>query len=137
MWSVGQALPKILGYVVHLFRRHRPKSGETFAMEMSIFALYRPGVCDLWSQPWSGSEKKSPARRTKGKADYRDAALPFSTFLARFCSWFVRSRNRFTHRRVGLHVFHPVIIHDTEMTGAKRFRHGHRHLSFRFDDFGA
>jgi hypothetical protein len=80
MWSAAQVLPKIFGHVVHLFHRHRPKSGEPFAMEMSIFALYRPGACGPWSRLWSGFEKKSPARRTTGKADYRDAALPFLTF---------------------------------------------------------
>jgi len=44
MWSAAQALPKISEYAVHLFRRHRPRSVETFAMEMSIFALYRLGA---------------------------------------------------------------------------------------------
>src|SRR2546430_2191718 len=78
MWSVAQALPKIYGYAVHLFRRHRPKSVETFAVEMSFFALCPRDVGGFWSRLWSGFEKKSPARRTKGKGDYRDAALPFS-----------------------------------------------------------
>jgi hypothetical protein len=44
--SAAQALPKISGFVVHLFRRHRPKSGETFAMEVSIFALYPRDACE-------------------------------------------------------------------------------------------
>src|SRR2546421_13102647 len=73
MWSVGRGLPKISGSFAHLFRPARAESDEAFAMEMSIFGLYRPGACGLWLRPWSGFGKKSPARRTKEKADYRDA----------------------------------------------------------------
>ena len=80
MWSVAQGLPKISGSFVHLFRRVRLKPSEAFAMEMSIFGLYRPGACGLWLRPWSGFGKKSPARRIKEKEDYRDAE-PLTCFL--------------------------------------------------------
>src|SRR5438093_1111937 len=64
MWSAARALPGIYGSVVHRFRPARAKADETFAMEMSIFALDRLGGCGFWSRPWSGFEKKSPVRRT-------------------------------------------------------------------------
>src|SRR5437667_8219373 len=80
MSSVVQALLKISGCVLRQSHPTRPQSGATFVTEMSIFGLYRQGAYGLWSRPGSGFEKRSPALRTIGKADYRDAALPFFTF---------------------------------------------------------
>ncbi|MDP9185840.1 MAG: hypothetical protein M3O72_00600, partial [Verrucomicrobiota bacterium] len=45
MWSAARALPGICGSVLHLFRPARAQAGETFAREMSIFALCCPDAC--------------------------------------------------------------------------------------------
>ena len=56
-------------------------------------------------------------------------ALKRSTiFLIRFESrcfspGFFTTCNRFAHRCICLHVFHPNIIHDPKVTGAKSIRH--------------
>jgi hypothetical protein len=81
MWSADQAPPEICEFFLHQFPPIRAELDATFVMEMSIFVSYRLGACGLWSRLWSGFEKKSPARRTKGKADYRDAPLAFFYFL--------------------------------------------------------
>src|SRR5262249_59962815 len=43
---------------------------------------------------------------------------------------------RFAHGSIGLDIFHSVVIHDAEMTCAKRLGHSHRHLCLRFDYLG-
>src|SRR5436309_16044726 len=77
MWSAAQALPKISECVLHRSHRTPAKAAGTFAMELSIFVWSRQHAARLLSRPWSGFEKKSPARRIRGKANCRDAASPF------------------------------------------------------------
>lgn len=57
--------------------------------------------------------------------------LPFfsSLFL------FVRFSDRFTHRRIGLYIFHLIIIHNTEISRTESLSHRFRYFRFRFDHF--
>src|SRR5438552_2079845 len=49
----------------------------------------------------------------------------------------VSAGDGFAHGSVGLHIFHPVIVHYPKMPRTKCLSHSHRHLRFRFDYLGA
>src|SRR3990172_7400508 len=44
------------------------------------------------------------------------------------------ARDRLAHRRVRLHVLHPVVVHDPEVALTERLGHGAWHLGLGLDD---
>ena len=157
MKSVDQAPRETCGCGPHLFLPARVELVAAFAAWTSVFAATRPHFCAFYSPRALAAETKTRPPRTGGKADFRNVLRSYAGLLnryteSRFTNYelrftshqsrslrprLVRSRDRFPHRRVGLHIFHPVIIHDTEMTRAERFGHCLRHERFGLDNFCA
>lgn len=48
----------------------------------------------------------------------------------------IRPGNAASHVGVGLDVFHPVVVHDTEVAAAEGFGHGLGHFGFCLDHVG-
>ena len=75
--------------------------------------------------------------RQPGEAEKDERVVHRRASLGVFGRRLFRGADRLAHRGVGLHVFHPHVIHDAEIAGAERVRHRLRDERFGFHHFGA